>query len=89
MSSLTPKLQEDFDIASTHMVLVDAGLSPKQIKSMINEMDQVDGVKYVLGLESVIGSRVPQEVLPDSIKDILESDRWELLLINSEYAPRQ
>ena len=81
------KLQEDFDIASTHMVLVDAGLSPKAVKSMISEMDQVDGVKYVLGLESVIGSQVPQEVLPDSIKDILESDRWELLLINSEYAP--
>lgn len=81
------KLQEDFDIASTHMVLVDAGLSPKAVKSMISEMDQVDGVKYVLGLESVIGPRVPQEVLPDSIKDILESDRWELLLINSEYAP--
>lgn len=81
------KLQEDFDIASTHMVLVDAGLSPKAVKSMISEMDQVDGVKYVLGLESVIGSRVPQEVLPDSIKGILESDRWELLLINSEYAP--
>lgn len=81
------KLQEDFDIASTHMVLVDAGLSPKAVKSMISEMDQVDGVKYVLGLESVIGFQVPQEVLPDSIKDILESDRWELLLINSEYAP--
>ena len=81
------KLQEDFDIASTHMVLVDAGLSPKEVKNMMNEMEQVDGVKYVLGLESVVGSRVPQEVLPDSIKDILESDRWELLLINSEYAP--
>ena len=81
------KLQEDFDIASTHMVLVDAGLSPKSVKSMINEMEQVDGVKYVLGLESVVGSRVPQEILPDSIKSILESDRWELLLINSEYAP--
>ena len=81
------KLQEDFDIASTHMVLVDAGLSPKSVKSMISEMEQVEGVKYVLGLESVVGSRVPQEILPDSIKSILESDRWELLLINSEYAP--
>ena len=81
------KLQEDFDIASTHMVLVDADLSPKSVKSMINEMEQVDGVKYVLGLESVVGSRVPQEILPDSIKSILKSDRWELLLINSEYAP--
>lgn len=81
------KLKEDFDIASTHMVLVDAQLSPKSVKSMMDEMEQVDGVKYVLGLESVVGSRVPQEILPDNIRGILESDRWELLLINSEYAP--
>lgn len=79
------KLREDFDIASTHMVLVDAGLSSKTVKDMMDEMDQVDGVKYVLGLESVIGSRVPEEILPQSIKEILESDKWELLLINSEY----
>ncbi len=79
------KLKEDFDIASTHMVLIDAGLSSKSVKSMINEMEQVDGVKYVLGLESVIGSRIPEEIIPDSIKEILESDRYELLLINSEY----
>ena len=79
------KLSEDFNIASTHMVLVDAKLSPKSVRNMSKEMEQVDGVKYVLGLESVVGSRVPEEVLPDSIKDILESDKWELLLINSEY----
>ena len=79
------KLREDFNIASTHMVLVDSTLSPKTVKSMMNEMEQIDGVKYVLGLESVIGSRVPEEILPDSIRSITESDRWELLLINSEY----
>lgn len=81
------KLKDDFDIASTHMVLVDAGLSPETVKSMIDEMEQVDGVKYVLGLETVVGTRVPQEILPNSIKSILKSDRWELLLINSEYSP--
>ena len=79
------KLKEDFDIASTHMVLIDAGLSSKSVKFMINEKEQVDGVIYVLGLESVIGSRIPEEIIPDSIKEILESDRYELLLINSEY----
>lgn len=79
------KLSEDFNIASTHMVLVDSNLSAKSVKNMITEMEDVDGVKYVLGLESVIGSRVPEEILPDSVKSILESDRWELLLINSEY----
>ena len=81
------KLKEDFNIASTHMVLVDASLSQKEINNMIDEMESVDGVKYVLGLESVIGSSVSEEILPDDVKGILESDRWELLLINSEYAP--
>lgn len=79
------KLSDDFNIASTHMVLVDANLDQKSVKNMMKEMEEVDGVKYVLGLESVIGSRVPEEVIPDSIKGILKSDKWELLLINSEY----
>ncbi len=79
------KLQENMDIASTHMILVDADVSPKDIRNMTKEMEKVDGVKYVLGLESVIGSRVPEEILPESIKSIVKSDKWELMLINSEY----
>ena len=79
------KLSEEFDIASTHMVLVSADLPEKDVRSMIGEMEDVDGVKYVLGLESVVGSSVPEEIIPDSIKEILESDKWELLMISSEY----
>lgn len=79
------KLSDDFNIASTHMILVDSGVPSKSVRSMIDEMEQVDGVKYVLGLESVLGSRVPEEILPESIREILESDKWELLLVNSEY----
>lgn len=79
------KLSEEFDIASTHMVLVSADLPAKSVRGMMDEMENVDGVKYVLGLESVLGSRVPEEILPDSIRELLKSDRWELLLINSEY----
>ena len=79
------KLSEEFDIASTHMLLVDASLPSKQVRSMISNMEQVDGVKYVLGLESVVGAGVPEEILPDSVRSILKSDKWELLLINSEY----
>lgn len=79
------KLSEEFDIASTHMLLVDASLPSKQVRSMISDMEQVDGVKYVLGLESVVGAGVPEEILPDSVRSILKSDKWELLLINSEH----
>lgn len=79
------KLSEDFDIASTHMVLVSADTPTSSVRKMIKEMEQVDGVKYVLGLESVVGSKVPEEILPESITSLLKSDKWELLLINSEY----
>ena len=79
------KLTDDFDIASTHMLLGDANLPSRDVRNMKREMEQVDGVKYVLSLESVVGSRVPEEVLPDSVRSILKSDRWELMLINSEY----
>ena len=79
------KLAEDFDIASTHMLLVDAGLPTRDVRNMIQEMEQVDGVKYVLGLESVVGPLVPEEILPDSIRSTLEDDQWKLMLINSEY----
>lgn len=79
------KLSEEFDIASTHMMLVNADLSPSTVRAMSDEMKQVDGVKYVIGLESLIGPRVPEEILPESITSLMKSDKWELLLINSEY----
>lgn len=79
------KLRDDFSIASTHMLLVDAGLPAKDVRAMTREMEQVDGVKYVLGMESVVGSRVPEEFLPASVAEKLKSDNWRLLLINSEY----
>ena len=81
------KLHNDFNIASTHMVLVDANTSSRQVKEMMAQMEQVDGVKYVLGMESLVGSRIPEELLPAELTDTLESDNWKLLLVNSEYAP--
>ena len=79
------KLSEDFDISSTHMVLMDSSIDNKEVKKMISEMENVDGVKYVLGIESVLGSSVPEDILPSRIKDILENDKYELLLISSKY----
>ena len=79
------KLIDDFDIASTHMVLVDTSLSSRELRAMQDEMEQVDGVRYVLSLQSLLGSRVPADVLPDSVRSIVESDKWQLWLISSEY----
>ncbi|MBQ8087106.1 MAG: MMPL family transporter, partial [Clostridia bacterium] len=79
------KLKDEFNIASTHMVLIHTDTSAKDVSDMCAEMEQVDGVKYVLGLEAALGPDVPEEFIPARIREVLKSDTWELLLINSEY----
>lgn len=81
------KLEEDFGIGTTHMILVDSKLDAKKGYKMVDELKKVKGVKYVLGLKSLIGSRIPEEMIPESITEILKSDKWELMLVNSEYKP--
>lgn len=79
------KLSETFNVASTHMLLVDPSLPPSEVRQMAKDMEKVPGVKYVLGLESVLGAEVPEELLPEELVSTLKSGRSELLLVNSEY----
>lgn len=81
------KLKDEFDVASTHMVLVDSSLPASSMRAMAEEMDEVEGVKYVLGLESVLGPDIPEEILPPELLSTLKSDNRELFLINSSYHP--
>lgn len=79
------KLSETFNVASTHMLLVDPSLPPSEVRQMAKDMEKVPGVKYVLGLESVLSAEVPEELLPEELVSTLKSGRSELLLVNSEY----
>lgn len=79
------KLKKDFDVAATHMILASADLSAKDTRAMIKEMEKVDGIKFALGLDSLIGAGVPEDILPDSVRSVLKSDKWKLILVNSEY----
>ena len=79
------KLSETFNVASTHMLLVDKNLPDKDVRAMLDEMKGVEGVQQVLGVETMLGAGVPEEILPKKLTDMLESDNWRLVLINSEY----
>lgn len=79
------KLQEEFEMGAVHMVLLDSTLESKQVYHMIEEMKQVDGVKNVLGLESMVGPNVPKDMIPDSIKEVLDNGHYKLMLITNEY----
>ena len=79
------KLVNDFQIASTHMLLVDRNLPARQVRNMAAELEQVQGIPYVISLESVLGCRIPEQLLPGDLVNEVKSDRWELVLLNSEY----
>lgn len=79
------KLREEFDMASTHMILCDANMTSKDAKNMMSEIDKVEGVKFTVGFDSLLGSSVPQEILPQSLVDVLKTDKYQLMLISSEY----
>lgn len=79
------KLKDEFGMSNTHMVLVDSKLGSKEIRKMSEELKQVDGIKFSLGLESIVGPMVPEEMVPEKLSSVLKSDRWEMLLLSSEY----
>ncbi len=84
-SQANQKMEELFHMNSTHMLLVDSSLEPKQVEKMCEEMKQVDGVKAIIGLDAMLGAEIPRDLIPSGIKEVLESDEYELMLISSEY----
>ena len=79
------KLKEDYNMNTTHMILVDSSVSSTDVNKMVKEMDKVDGVKWALGLDSLVGPAVPSDMIPESVSSMLKNDKYQLLLVNSEY----
>ena len=79
------KLNEEFDMNSTHILLADSHMKAKDAEKMLERIDQVDGVKAAIGIDSIIGPSVPKDMIPQSIRDILEDDKYQMILISSEY----
>lgn len=79
------KLKEDFDMNATHMILVSKDLPSYKVNELLADVEKIDGVKWALGLQSILGPTIPDSMIPDSVKEVLENDTWRLLLVNSQY----
>ena len=80
------KLADEFQMNSTHMLLVDSDMQKKDVSNMMKEIDKVDGVKFTLGLESIMGSAVPDDIVPGGLQETVKGENYQLLIINSEYS---
>ena len=79
------KLSEEYGMNSTHMLLASSSLDAKTVNKMLNEMKEVEGVEFTLGFNSIVGTAIPDEVIPESAKEKLVSGDWQLMMIGSEY----
>lgn len=79
------KLDEEFDMNSTHILLADSHMKAKDAEEMLERIDEVDGVKAAIGIDSIIGPSVPKDMIPKSVREIIEDDKYQMILISSEY----
>lgn len=80
------KLKKEFNMSNMHMILLKDGLSAKEKSAMSKEIEKVDGVKWVIGLNSLVGSNVPESMIPNNIKKMLKTDNYELEFVSSDYS---
>ena len=79
------KLDEEFDMNSTHILLADSHMKAKDAQTMLDRIDKVDGVKTAIGIDSIVGPSVPKDMIPQSVREIIEDDKYQMILISSEY----
>lgn len=79
------KLAEEYNMNSTHILMVDSKMDSRTANAMLKELKEVDGVQFTMGFNSLVGPAIPEEVVPESVKDVLKGDEWQLMLIGSEY----
>ena len=79
------KQNELFNMNCTHMVLYNSNMPVNESQKMISDIKAVEGVKKVLGIDSIVGPNIPQDMIPDEIKEKLESNEYKLMLVMSEY----
>lgn len=79
------KLEEDFQMGATHIILADSNLDAKQARAMLQELEDVRGIRLVLGMDSILGPAFPEEMVPDSYKEILDNGKYQMMFLASEY----
>lgn len=79
------KLKEDYDMNTTHILLVDSSVRSSDVSRMLKEIEKVDGVKWALGIDKLAGPGIPSDMLPSDVTDMLKTDKYQMVMINSIY----
>lgn len=79
------KLHDDFNISTTYMVIADEKMPIRDNKAMVDEIEELDGIVNVIGLENFVGTAIPKEILPEQFTDSMAAKGHQMIVINSKY----
>ena len=79
------ELKKDFDMSNMHMILMDKNMDGLNKQKMFDAIDEIKGVKWTISLNSLVGPTIPESMIPSDLKDIFQSDQYELAFVCSEY----
>ena len=79
------KMKKDYNMASTHFIVVKDDLSNSNLENLISDLKEIDGINSVLSVSSVTGVTVPSEFLPEKLQDNFSKNGYQMIMANSEY----
>ena len=79
------ELKKDFQLSNMHMILMDKNMDGLNKQKMFDAIDEIEGVKWTISLNSLVGPTIPESMIPSDLKDIFQSDQYELAFVCSEY----
>ena len=77
------ELSDEFDLVASQVILVNKDIKENDLNKMVNEIENVESVNLVLSPSELSNLAIPDEMIPDDVKDIFESDRYKMIFVNS------
>ena len=80
------ELKDKFDMVSTELLLVDKNMPDYKLNEMLDKIESLDGIEWTLSYSKISKEvNIPKEMLPEDITSIFESDKYQMVIINSKY----
>ena len=81
------KLKDDFDMATSHFIVLRDDLTPAEMSDIETRMEQLKGITSVVSYHEILGTGIPDFFIPDAVKDMLKQGGYQLMMVNSSYEP--
>lgn len=80
------ELKDKFDMVSTELLLVDKNMPDYKLNEMLDKIESLDGIEWTLSYSKISKEvNIPKKMLPEDITSIFESDKYQMVIINSKY----